>query len=485
MTALLISSSGLFAAASPHDVGDRAQLFVDRLLVRDTERVWFTQHQGRKHPKNPLVVSDQPWEGWRVYVYGSVLYDEQEKLFKMWYVSAYNEEYGFGYVTCYATSEDGIRWKKPHVGTLRSKNGKPHNAVHTVHIASVMKDLKDPSPARRYKMIASQSPAFGYRTFISPDGLNWRSYSKEPIAPWYDVITGFWDARRELFVAFPKNHFTPWRGHTRRLFYTITSKDFVNWTEPVLSWKTDLRDDAGSLARVERVRPLLAVPDDPKLMRTEYYGIGVWPAESCTIGFPWMLTVNNNRPDGQNQDGPQEVQLAVSRDLVNWERPFRTPVIPYGRLDEWDASYHTTASSAIRVGDEIWLYYGGANYTHASVSTGRPASIGLVTWTLDRFVSVDAPDEGGTLTTIPVEFSGDRLIINAKTKAGGRIVAELLDPSGRPLKGWTKSEPFRGDELRHVVRFGEKDDLSALAGKAVSLRFHIVSASLFSFALRQ
>ena len=67
-------------------------------------------------------------------------------------------------------------------------------------------------------------------------------------------------------MAFPKNHFTPWRGHKRRLFHTITSEDFVHWSKPVLSWKTDQRDDAGSLARVERVRPLLGVPDD-KIVR--------------------------------------------------------------------------------------------------------------------------------------------------------------------------------------------------------------------------
>ena len=130
MAALLACPAALFAATSPYDVANKAQLFVDRLLVRETERVWFTQRQGRKHPGNPLLVSDQPWEGWRVYVYGSVLYDEQEKLFKMWYVSAYNREYGFGYVVCYATSEDGIRWQKPgHVHVESITNYSTERAI--------------------------------------------------------------------------------------------------------------------------------------------------------------------------------------------------------------------------------------------------------------------------------------------------------------------------------------------------------------------
>ena len=65
---------------SPFDVGNRAQLFVDRVLVRQTERVWFTQHQGKKHPDNPLVKADQPWEGWRLEIFGSVIYDEQGRV---------------------------------------------------------------------------------------------------------------------------------------------------------------------------------------------------------------------------------------------------------------------------------------------------------------------------------------------------------------------------------------------------------------------
>ncbi len=142
------------------------------------------------------------------------------------------------------------------------------------------------------------------------------------------MITGFWDEQRQLYVAFPKQG-RVWRGRERRLFTTITSKDFKEWSEPVLSWKTGLRDDAGSLARIERVRSMLDRSDNPEVMRTEFYGMGFYPAESCTIGFPWVFTINNGGRYG-NHEGPMEIQLVVSRDLVNWERPFRTPVIEHG-----------------------------------------------------------------------------------------------------------------------------------------------------------
>jgi hypothetical protein len=495
-------------AQSTLDIKDRSQLFVDKVLVRETDRVWFTQHQGKKHPANPVLKPDRPWEGWLTYVYGDVIYDREERIFKMWYLAGNETDYfDHNTITCYATSQDGIHWDKPEIGTLESKNGKPHNAVGIFKLPSVHKDMDESDPARRYKMIcfswyadstgSTKSPS--YRTMVSPDGLNWTRESTEPIAPKSDVITGFWDTQRQIYVAFPKIG-RLWRGHGRRLFSTITSEDFINWTEPVSSWETDLRDDAGSLARIEQVRPILDVPDDEKLMHTDFYGVGVYQAESCTIGFPWIFTVNNKNRFGTNQDGPQEVQLAVSRDLVHWQRPFRTPVIAIGEdLTEWDCSYHTTAAQAIRVGDEIWLYYGGANYTHGTPALNLPkqydksngrggrfgSAIGLVTWPLDRFVSVDASAEGGTLTTVPFEFSGDRLVINVATQSQGHVVVELCDAIGRRLPDYPPSRPFSGDDLRHTVSFDSTADVSALAGSPVSLKFHLKSASLYSFAFRK
>src|SRR6476661_10378465 len=95
------------AAGGPFDVGSRSQLFVDQVLVRSTANVAFTLHPAKKHPKNPLVVADRPWEGWRVSLFGTVLYDEEERLFKMWYIGDLTA-YFPRYPIFYATSKDGI-----------------------------------------------------------------------------------------------------------------------------------------------------------------------------------------------------------------------------------------------------------------------------------------------------------------------------------------------------------------------------------------
>lgn len=483
-----------FAADAPLDISDRSQLSADKTWIRSAEHVVFTPHPAKKHPANPLVKADQPWEGWRISIYGNVLYDEDEKLFKMWYVGDMTPDFP-SFATYYATSTDGIHWSKPPLGVVKSAKGlTEHNAVaDSCLLASVIKDKADTDPARRYKMIAwvqKPKPEGGPHTFVSPDGLRWTRLSDKPICRSNDVITGYYDEERKLYVAFPKLS-TMVRGQVRRCFGITTSKDFLTWPEPRYIFQPDQRDDAGSLARIEAVRSMLDVPDDLALMRTEFYGIGVYVAESCTLAFPWVFTINNNARHG-NHEGPGEIQLAVSRDLDKWDRPFREPVVPRGQPGEWDCGFFTTSSRALRVGDEVWLYYGGSNYTHGTPclyleeGTGRGSkytgSIGLATWKLDRFVSADGPAEGATLMTMPVVFRGERLELNAATKAGGGVTVELLDLAGKILM---TSKPIAGDDLRHRVEWNQAVDFAKLMGQPISLRFHLRSAELFAFAFRQ
>jgi hypothetical protein len=502
---LLLASNPLaLGANSPFPVGDRAQLFIDQVLVQDTRAVWFTAHPGKKHPGNPVLVADQPWEPWMVSC-NTVIFDPEERIFKMWYSnysikrfeSGWNDNYYFDNPTiCYAVSEDGIHWRKPMVGTMQAENGKPHNAVAKMHPGSVFKDNRDSDPRRRYKMVGWSHERHGYHTLVSADGLKWDTWSQQPIAPHGDVITGYYDQRIQKYVAFPKSpvHVL---GFKRRTFSTMLSDDFSVWSQPVLSFRNDLRDDARSLASIEPVRPLLDEPDDPAKIRQEFYGIGVYQAESCTLAFPWMLTTNARARYGNDQ-GLMEIQLAVSRDLLSWERPFRSSIVELGQLHEWDSVKISSPSEALQVGDEIWMYYTGGNNTHGVGEAkkkgfvkipGHPpaplrCSIGLAMWKLDRFVSADGPKEGGSLSTVPVTFVGERLEINARTNPGGRITVEILDGGGRPLKRWARSDPFSGDAIRHTVRFSGISDIAELEGKPVRLRFNLYDAQLFSFAFR-
>lgn len=471
---LLAASSVEASTQNPFAVGSRAQLFVDQVLVRSSENIAFMPHPARKHPGNPLIKVDRP-EMERIWLCGSAIFDEEERIFKMWYLS--------GNGTTYATSQDGLTWEKQDV------------LWRGYMFANVWKDRADPDPARRYKIIAWSPNApgvlntgyeppirTGYNTSVSADGKVVAPAHAQPICPKGDVIGGYYDRRLRLHVAFPKIG-TDVNGFKRRCFYVATSTDFATWSEPKPVLVPDLRDDAGSLARAEEVRSILDAPLNLKQMRTEFYGIGVYQQESCTIAFPWLFTVTGSLK-GMPQEGPGEIQLAVTRDLQQWERPFRIPAIPRGRAGEWDGGFFETAAEAFRVGDEIRLYYSASNRGHGQRQR-KPEhtfGIGLVTWKLDRFVSADAPPEGGVLTTVPVAFTGSRLELNAVTKPGGQITVEILNLAGQTM---AQSKPFAGDDLRARLEWMQAVDLAALAGTPVSLRFRLKNAELYSFAFRE
>src|SRR5262245_29560654 len=44
------------------DISGRKQLFLDDLLISQASRISTFTARVRKHPKNPLIVQDRPWE---------------------------------------------------------------------------------------------------------------------------------------------------------------------------------------------------------------------------------------------------------------------------------------------------------------------------------------------------------------------------------------------------------------------------------------
>src|SRR5919108_3731000 len=80
----------------PEDVADwpvkihgRRQLFVDDYLIAVLQGLRRQLHQPRKHPANPIMVGETPWEGGRRYgpVLAYCLRDEATGRFRLWYRS--------------------------------------------------------------------------------------------------------------------------------------------------------------------------------------------------------------------------------------------------------------------------------------------------------------------------------------------------------------------------------------------------------------
>jgi hypothetical protein len=218
----------------------------------------------------------------------------------MWYMGAGSADLFVGGKGAagayYATSPDGVTWDKPPVGTVQARAGGPHNRVADVLHPSVFHDPDDREAARRYKLVG-YDPDRGYVALISPDGLNWARQGDKPIVPISyvnDMVGAFRDTRTGAYVALPKMSPMVF-GRSRRTIYLSQSFDFRHWTRPEVAFVADRRDDLGSLARIEAARPLLGYPDNPNVMRTEFYGAGAYTAESGVVGFPFVFTPQRER----------------------------------------------------------------------------------------------------------------------------------------------------------------------------------------------
>ena len=67
-------------------IGTETQLFVDDAIVSVKSGVVRTLHPAQKLDQ-PVILPDRPWEGKRIYIYGTVHYDADARQFRMWYLT--------------------------------------------------------------------------------------------------------------------------------------------------------------------------------------------------------------------------------------------------------------------------------------------------------------------------------------------------------------------------------------------------------------
>ena len=128
-------------AASPAAIrGDdsrvpyRTELFLDNQMLEATPGVSRRLHPAKKHLLNPVVRCDRWCDGNYMEPY-TTMYDEEEKLFKMW--ARAGSDWKAGYVggnaayMLYFTSTDGVHWDKPDLGVMEVAGRRDHNIVFT------------------------------------------------------------------------------------------------------------------------------------------------------------------------------------------------------------------------------------------------------------------------------------------------------------------------------------------------------------------
>jgi hypothetical protein len=486
---LLLGFGALPAIGSTGWAADK-HLLLDSRLVERKEGVRLVLGTVRKEPRNPLLREDRPWEVRMDNLYGNVLYDDEAKLYKLWYspfvvntreesippekrastVYASVPEGKKDLAVCYATSKDGLAWHKPELGMFEYRGSKRNNimlgaAPDTIweppHGVGVFKDVRDPDPARRYKMIFMRRPRDRSRdragdmarhlcVSFSRDGLHWQ----DPIPTAQPVMSGdthnnaSWAPSLRKYVVFTRRKI---RG---RIVARAESEDFIHWS-------------AG-----ENV--LRSLPSEPD---RQTYAMPVFPYGNVYLGLVMMMNLN---PQDRNPvTDTVDCELAWSPDTVHWERVCPgTPLIPRGPKGEspdwgcvWGCAYPMLRDGVLRI------YYGGNNGYHTN---WRDGFLCLAYLRPDGFAGMEPekPRGSGSIITRPLEIRSDALRLSADAKDGSVAIA-ALDENGRNL---AESVPVRADVSDAVVVWN-KGSFGSLMGRTVRLRFDLNAARLYSFNL--
>ena len=447
----------------PIDVG--RQLLVDDFLIADTT-LKRTFHAAEYYPHNPVLKPDKPWEQdtypTAMVFSDGVWYDTADRLFKMWYMGGYCAS------ICYATSKDGLRWKKPALDVKPGSNvvfGRLRDST------TVWLDLEEQRPDRRYKLFRYYNDHGDRGTFqsvhFSADGIHWREVSAprkvdgDRSSVFYNPFRKVWVYNLRAYVGFGG---VDSAMRCRRYWESSDALAGAGWTEanPPLWIGADKLD-----------------PPHPEMgIRPELYNLDCVAYESLILGlFDVWVGQKLHRPK------PNYLTVGFSRDGFHWDRPTHQPFIPVSeRKGDWNwGNVQSAGGGCLVVGDKLYFYVSGRAGVAGSAGSGVCAT-GLATLRRDGFASMDADAAGGTLTTRPLTYHGKYLFVNAAAK-GGEVRVEVLDMNGNVISPFTRLEckPVRADKTLQQVKWGRKADLAALAGQPVRFRFHVQNAQIYAF----
>ena len=521
---------------TPINIGQTSQLLVDNLIVEYVNFVTRVMHSPVKHPGNPIVQADQPWEitnyfrtnTWNVH------WDGREGIYKLWYedmawdYDKFMRMHGTGTGRqpgevaaiesydktidnrlLYAESADGVTWTKPQLD-YREVDGRKTNICFgdkedgRIHACTILKDPFETDDAQRYKAIFWNSftglEDSSIRGAYSADGRKWSKYDTpfkvgqmtdrqlgDVIMLTADQTSGMYhlDTRARAMQEPPIN-----RKHARisgwgpahfpgdpwrmakRRIFSSASYDILNW--PVLNESL--------------------VPDDTEdPLDDEFYGL-----VRFRIGDQWlgMLPVFKRTYNTVN------VHLIHSRDGFNWNHVRRGVPFIDTSTEGWDCFMAETCNQPLFLDDEIRIYYAGSNLHHdwwmfgetegLDVPEAHPGwnngetALGLATLRPEGFVSLDTDAREGVLGTRAFISDGAQLSINAVCQSNGFVDIELTDSNDNIVPGYDRSscDTFRGNSTRYIATWGGNPKLpTEILQNGAKLRFYSRYASLYSLRL--
>jgi hypothetical protein len=446
------------------DMGRRLELFVDDYMIQKLSGT-ATQLFHRPEPQEVVLVTDKSWEG-NTCAYFSVFQDAN--CYRMYYRASNYEapttEHPYGSEIengiAYAESKDGIYWNKPQLGLTEYKGLKRNNLFnvdgHANHNFSGTKNSNLKAPASA-KYIGVGGIYGGLSLYTSSDALNWKKESvvTTNTPPFDSQNVVFWDNASSLYRCYIRLSKAAPYPQPKRFIRMSTSTDLKRWSEPV-----ELTYSLGTPPEDLYTNAIQPYPRAPHIL----------------VGFPTRLL---------HQTGdPVEPVFMSSRNGLSfnrWPEAMIPRTAPRNR-DGNRSNYMAWGFVELPGSPNDYSFYANENYypCEGGVRVRR------FTLRKDGFVSVNATDKVGVMATKPLRFTGEKLVINAKTAPTGHVSVEILNDQGQPWNGRALTEciAFTGDNIEHVVNWQNGSGLTELHGKTIQLRFELQEADLYSFRFR-
>ncbi len=379
--------------------------------------------------------------------YHTVIYDEQEKIFKVWYCTRFydfetleHEEY-----LVYGTSTDGIKWDFPHQDVVEGTNFVTAREVFAMG-ASVIKDPEDKKMPYKLLMRPKCEPEIEPAIFAyySMDGIHWQKVQEEPVLP----------NNTDCQVCF--------RGSigNRRVFQS-QSEDFIHWSEPVLTLDTDMADG----------------------YQVQIYNFQMSQYGNYTIGLSPMYNTQESDMGTGKMFGTTDIKLAFSRGGYNWKWAHNQKrFIETGPEGEFDHGMIYTASDLVCLDDEIRIYYAGVPHDHGDYESYKTnvQSIGYATLRPDGFTKISCEGKGELLTRNFSVVAGE-IYLNCDSSQGA-IQIELLEQDGTVVEGFNKENcrVISEDNTKKKVEWIEAPDVSKIMKREIRLKLYAEKSDVYS-----
>jgi hypothetical protein len=483
---------------------------------------------GEPDPNNPLIEGDSGWDDGGPCQHGTVLRDPIDGKWKAWGTAVPNGTFDRRLV--YYESDDGVDWRRPELdihpfgGHKRTNILLDFDSGGTLIYANVLVRPDAPED-RRYEMYVLRRPEEpdedqrirpvagfegpggkgaldrGIYRYVSPDGIRWRP----DVGP---VLVNDADALRP-------------DGTADGIFiYRQPDGTYVAYTKVIISGipgglipfelgaggcRVLMRRTSADGVEWNRYEPCL-LPDWRDPPDTQFMEISVTEVAGGYVG---VLTVYRTSIQ------TLELQLAGSRDGRYWWRPDRRACVPQPALGDYGGGMMWGTHHMIGEGDSLHYYYAGLEGIHGDMLSTEAAEIARskgiphremrplngetlsrapseifqhgalcrATWRRGRLwalVTASGGNDEGSATASQSIARGAKVLINARTVKDGKILAEILDPSGQVISGFGRDdcEGFSGDATRYRLKWRGGDECPA---DDCCVRFILRRSMLYGF----